>query len=697
MEGSGRRPLTVDSTGDLMQFLTPLFLLGAALIVVPVILHLVRREKSERVPFASLMFFRRIQVPDLRRRQLKHFLLLLLRCLGVLLLVAAFAQPVIFKSWADRINPTQARSLLVLVDRSFSVSQQPGWQSALQAAESRLQSLQGGDEGMLVQFGESAHVLTEWQQDSAALRQALNRVTPSFEGTSYSEALRVAAEQFREARNDIREILLITDLQRSGMDFSAGWKLPDGISLEVAQVAPVSSNLFIEEVTLQREVFAKTYPHPITVRVGNSPAQAMTGRASLSINGRVLASRDFQVGTGGVGSVVFEEFELPEGIARGEIRVQPLDALPQDNLFHFVVEQQSPRTLLLATDRSRPDSSFYLGAALQAGENQPFVVETTNTLNFARLDPRSTPVVIVNDFPQPDNQAGLEAYLEKGGGVVVILGNGVRSDAYNRAWGGVLPAELVERKFMRAQNKLFTSITDAQWEHPLFAVFAGVHRPSLVGTQFYSYWHLRPKADASVLARFDEGEPALIERRLDRGRLLLFASSLDPVWTDFPLRNSYLPFLHQAVQYASQAQAKPAAFRISQLLPVDQSATAGSWNLLDPSGRRALALGDEIPEYVRLEAPGHYEIRSNRESRWIAANCLPQESNLETVREEEFLAACVPGEWQRTTSQSTSVDSVAIQASWQPVWWLFLILAAIVFGVESLVANRSTTAGQEGR
>jgi hypothetical protein len=682
-----------------MQFLTPLFWLGAALIAVPVILHLVRRERSERTPFASLMFFRRIQVPDLRRRQLKHLLLLLLRCLGVLLLVAAFAQPVVFQSWADRINPAQSRSVLVLVDRSFSVSQQPGWQGALQAAESRLQSLQGSDEGMLVQFGESAHVLTGWEQDTTVLRQALHsRVTPSFEGTSYSEALRVAAEQFREAKHDTREVLLITDLQRSGMDFPSGWKLPNGISLELEQVAPVSSNLFIEEVTLQREVFEKTYPHPITVRVGTSPAQAMTGRANLSIGDKQIDSQEFQIGASGIGSVVFKGFELPEGIARGEIRVEPSDDLPQDNVFNFVIEHQNPRTLLLVADRSRPDSSFYLGAALQAGENQPFVLQTTHTLNMARLDPRLIPVVIVNDFPQPGDAAGLETYLEKGGGVIVILGSGVRSDIYNQAWGSILPAELLERKFMRSQNKIFTSITDAQWEHPLLAVFAGVHRPSLVGTQFYSYWHLLPRGDASVLARFDEGDPALVERRHEKGRLLLFASSLDPVWTDFPLRNSYLPFLHQAVQYVSHTQIKPSAFRVSQLLPVEESAAAGSWNLLNPSGRRILALGEEVPEYLRLETPGHYEIRSNKDSNWIAVNCLPQESNLETVQEEEFLAACVPGEWQVTGSQASANEGpVSHQTRRQPIWWLFLILAAVVFGAESLVANRPAAKGRVER
>ena len=39
-----------------MSFLSPLFLLGAAAILGPIVFHLIRRVTREKVPFSSLMF-----------------------------------------------------------------------------------------------------------------------------------------------------------------------------------------------------------------------------------------------------------------------------------------------------------------------------------------------------------------------------------------------------------------------------------------------------------------------------------------------------------------------------------------------------------------------------------------------------------------------------------------------------------------
>ena len=54
------------------------------------------------------------------------------------------------------------------------------------------------------------------------------------------------------------------------------------------------------------------------------------------------------------------------------------------------------------------------------------------------------------------------------------------------------------------------------------------------------------------------GAPALLERRVGNGRVLLWTSTLDLSWSDLPLKPIYLPFVHQAVRHlASYAQPAP--------------------------------------------------------------------------------------------------------------------------------------------
>ena len=64
-----------------MSFLNPFFLIGAVVLAVPVLIHLVRREKSEVIRFSSLMFLLKVPKRAVRQQILKNLLLMLLRLL----------------------------------------------------------------------------------------------------------------------------------------------------------------------------------------------------------------------------------------------------------------------------------------------------------------------------------------------------------------------------------------------------------------------------------------------------------------------------------------------------------------------------------------------------------------------------------------------------------------------------------------
>src|SRR6267378_3676003 len=71
-----------------MAFLTPAFLLGLSAIAIPVLIHLIQRERKRVIEFPSLMFVRRIPYQSVRRRRIRHWFLLLLRAAAVALIVA---------------------------------------------------------------------------------------------------------------------------------------------------------------------------------------------------------------------------------------------------------------------------------------------------------------------------------------------------------------------------------------------------------------------------------------------------------------------------------------------------------------------------------------------------------------------------------------------------------------------------------
>ena len=85
-----------------MSFLAPLFLLGLAALAVPVLIHLIQRERKNVVQFPSLMFLQRIPYQSVRRRRIRNWPLLLLRLAALALIVAAFARPFLRRRRAGR-------------------------------------------------------------------------------------------------------------------------------------------------------------------------------------------------------------------------------------------------------------------------------------------------------------------------------------------------------------------------------------------------------------------------------------------------------------------------------------------------------------------------------------------------------------------------------------------------------------------
>ncbi len=672
-----------------MQFLTPLFFLGALAVAGPILLHLVRRDQRNRMLFPSLMFLRRVPIQEYRRRKLRYLLLLFLRCLGLLLLVAAFASPVTHLAWFGAVSGQVSRSLVVLLDNSMSMARPGVWERALEKARAKIGSMQGTDQACLILFAARPAVLSAWESRSARLLQILeDRAEPSFESTSYLEGLRAAAQQFDQEVPGRREIYLITDLQRTAMPRDVEWSLDGALHLEVEDVGEPSTNVFIQEADLQRLVYSEEYPQPVRVQLRSAPPGPARGELQLFVEGRMLDRQTFEMDQEGSAPVTLRPFELKEGIFRGRLVLAVEDAMEADNIFHFVVERTSPGRIRVLSDQGT--GSVYLRNALGAGRNLPFVTEFPDPRDTGELDPELVPLVILDDLRTPPASGRLSRYLEAGGGLIVAPGRRVDGRAYNRL--AYLPARLAEPRFVRGRGRSFTSITQVDWSHPAFAIFQDLQRTALASVRFYGHWRLEPREDSRVLGRFDEGDPALVEGQAGGGRVLVLAWPLDRVWSDFPLRPAFLPFWQSLAHHMGGVRPQEAALRVDQSLafreePAEAEAESGArWNVLDPRGRRVVDLDQPAPAAIDLQLPGHYEIRKDKKTDWVAVNPDPSESDIQPLPVAMLLdrfQAATPAAGEGVSGNVAEADAR------EPLWWLFLLAAVVVLAAESVVAGRT--------
>src|SRR5262245_37436683 len=156
-----------------MNFLNPFFLLGSLALAVPILIHLVRKEKTEIVPFSSLMFLLRVPKSSIRQQKIKNLLLMALRLLLLALLVSAFARPYLTQAAKQTVSTENNLGIVLLLDNSYSMRYGDNFAKMKSEASKRIDALRAGDRMALIAFNDKSDLLSMPTSDKAALKAAL--------------------------------------------------------------------------------------------------------------------------------------------------------------------------------------------------------------------------------------------------------------------------------------------------------------------------------------------------------------------------------------------------------------------------------------------------------------------------------------------------------------------------------------------
>lgn len=669
-----------------MGFLVPAFLAGLVALAVPVILHLRHREKEKPFRFPSLMFLERIPIRTAHRRRITDWLLLALRAAAVILLVVAFARPFLGRRAAG-VAGEQTRAVVLLLDRSLSMSHRDVWPAALDSARRILAGLGAGDRVAVVQFDEEAVVAQPLTEDHAAARAAVESTRPGSRGTRYVAALRVARQVLLGAPDAEGEVLVVTDLQRSGVAGLAGLDLPSGLVVRAVPVAPRDrGNTAITGVEIQRLQDGERARLAVQVRmVTRELAAARRVRLTLTLNGRESGTRDVTLPATGSLPIAFDPVPMPAGRVQAVITAEA-DALAGDDVFRFVVPADDAlRVLLLAPDDARGEETLFFERALSIGRSPVLRVERRRTALDAGVLQR-VGLVVLWDQPPPSAAAAagaLTAWIRDGGGLVIAAGR--RLAARGGQASSLMPATI-----RGAADRLADrggTLGEVSTEHPVFAPFRDA-AAALGAARFLRYPRLEPAPGADVLARFDDGLPAVVERREGPGRVLLVAAPLDAQGGDFPLQPAYLPFLRRLAIHASGHEAIPLWHTTGEngLVRGDVQDPVVS----APGGEIRRIASDTTGCVVAFTEAGFYAVHDGRVAgepkAVLAANPPPGESDLTPMDPRELLL----GVRQTDTALAASASEPTARETEgrQRLWRVLLALAAAVLLTETLIANR---------
>ena len=722
-----------------MSFLAPLFFLGLAALAVPVLIHLTQRERKTVVEFPSLMFLRKIPYESVQRRRIRDWLLLALRLAALALIVAAFARPFLRGSQLAAAAGG-ARDIVVLLDRSYSMGFGDTWARAQRAAAQAIVDTTPADRISVVLFADGAEVALRSTPDRTRAVAEINAASPGPGATKYGPAIKLAGSMLSESLLPKREVILVSDFQRGGWQPDDTLRLPGGATLTPVAVEPGEGvNLALAPVTLQRQSVQGQERVGVTAGVLNRSATAVNDVGlQLEIEGRVVQTLKVSLAPNASASVAFTPVAVAAVNTHAAIRISDepkgssprtgggertcgsertgggepsgsprVDALPRDNVFYFVLSPSAPVPVMVVAQSGRSDASLYLARALDIGDAPRFESSSQAADALGAEVLAKSRLLILNDVPVPEPLAQrLTAFVEGGGGLLIAAGPRATWPGSRTAW---LPASL-ENTIDRTRGAP-AKLSAIDYGHVVFEPFRAPRSGDFAAARFYSYRGLKAAKDATVLARFDTGEPALVERIAGRGHAIVFASTLDLSWNDLPLKPVFLPFIHQLGRRLSGYKEQPAWLTVGQVLDVGAAeAAAGSTlgassgsasrTVLAPSGqRRNLVPAVAAPgapaaatsAALELVEQGFYEVRgSGRDAGPVivaAANVSLAESNLDRMDPKELVAA-VSGNGNSGSIGGQDVLPDEAQELAQTYWWYLLFAGILLLIAETVLARR---------
>ena len=713
-----------------LSFLHPALLWGLVAAALPLAIHLFYRRRPRSVPFPAIDFVMQARRETERRLKLRRVLLFVARTAILAAAALAIARPRLSTPEARAAaGPAGPAATAIVLDTSASMAYRLGGRTLLdRAREDVLEVLAslGPDEPatVVVCGGEAVPAADPPAFDRVALRRI---VAEARQGFAHSDLTRCVAAAVRALGDPAavattrRRLVVATDLTASAWRLDApapvvpmpgGPQRPEVSLLDAARGERLG-NRWVSGLVAEPEPAAGSHGYRIGVAVNGEGVEAerdvpLTLRVGTGKDERTAVRSLLELPASGTTRKALAHDFPTGGPAVITVALAP-DALPEDDALTLVVDV--PRDVKVLVVNGAPsairhrDAAYFLEAAL-SGPASPVRPTVVDAEGFAKARLSDFDVVMLLDVRAPGPKAAeLAGFVESGGGLFVAMGDDVDPDRWDTEVKGLLPAPLhvvktaAERGTPGAEGKA-ARLAEIDWDHPAFRVFTGQAREGLESMRAWRYMLLKPGAKdggARVLARYDDGATALVEARRGRGRVMLYASTLDPEWSDWTIRTSFLPAMQRIAAWlaGSLDERRSAPGVVGAPRPMALPAGLALAAVVGPDGleRRDVATRgasgkDEAP-VVTPDRPGLWQVKvrdlatgGERIDPAFAFAAWPDPRESDTRRlEPSELTAWFGGEaLARVASDGKPAGSRQV-----PLWSWLLLVAVAAFLAEGLL------------
>lgn len=711
-----------------MDFMHPGMLFGAGAVAIPVVLHLMMRQRPRQLEFPALRFLQARQTSNRRTLKLRHILLLLLRMGALALLAFALARPStkLLGMLGDQEGPITA---VLVFDTSPRMAYQAEKKTRLAAAQQfaaeLLASLPPKSQIGILDTANPARV---YEADPAIARERVSQLKTGGRSGPLAATCEAAVELLREAQYPRKELYVFTDFSLGAWsgNRAGDWArraIDGGVAkiefVDVGAEKPVDYSL--GSVTLSDQTLVRNRPLIVSTAVSSIGSGAKR-LVRLSIvdpaTGKLVdrGEKEVVLGDDETQEVEFPKFTLGLGTHQGEVRIDDEDSLPDNNKRYFTVNVRPAQRVLVAAPEPVEDRAVFYREAVAGRELQvigiaPYELSYCGFSKLGEEDFSNYSAVVLLDPPALADQVWqqIEAYARGGGGVAIFLGPATVPEQFNAEIPqGVLGGRIGITANFRDNDHYLNPDPD---QHPLLADFKPV-KNSTPWEDFpiYHYWQLfRPESGTTLVASYNDKGAAIVERPIGLGRVVTITTPIsEPTempdeqrWNLLTIGTNAWPFVVLANGITQ--------YLIGRDTPVNYLAQESATVRLDPlkrfetylvtrrnSDAAPLRLAADLKRNVLTvpitDAVGNYRVQAGGSDDGIdlgfSVNLPADGDSLRRVDPEHLnkLFADVPHETLKKFSELKRTANP--DRSGRELFPILICTVAVVLGIEQVLANR---------
>lgn len=718
-------------------FLNAPLLWGLALASIPLIIHLLFRCRFRQIDWAPMRYLKLTIQRNRRRIQLEQLLLLLLRTALIVLLVGLLARPILNAAGIGRwLGGDTRTSHILLIDDSLSMglstANRTAFHNAIELALQAVEDVGPKDRFTLVVSSQPESPLLREVDltDRSEATNLLRTLQPTETLTSWSSTLTVVDKLVQSSTFPTRTLTIVTDLRRVGWEDETvtppNWD-GDRVKVRLVDVGGiVSRQVSVDRLVRSDRLALMGTPIRWEATIHNGCDQPLDNLEATWI----IDGQPNQVG-------------LPS-LAPGETTVLPLTAVFQDPGLHHVslklpaddlsgdnqrwdVVRVSENLRLLLVD-GEPSSEVFQGEtdflglslSLAIGESRAFQVEVVTDTEWPSAAKSAPDLIVFANVAGFDAAQGdlIRKLVESGTGIIFFPGDQVDPDNYNRILysdgSGVLPLKL-ESPVDEVITGLMLEENSPSPVDALRQLSSAVLERIKINKRYQLRSADEPSDDVRVLARWNDAaaSPALCEKRVGQGQVLLWTITADKGWSDWPTEPSYVLAMRETAKAVARSDSGQNEATAGETLrsPVSGDRQIASPLIETPDGDQPRALAIEVddgsPDKGAAAAEAH--VGSPRYLVWndthraglyrlnwqetpggpganvFAVNPDARESDLARIPADELRKRWRGGDLEIISALSSSGSGVAVRG--QEVWRSMAFCLLSLMGLEACFAT----------